>query len=416
MKKLIASLSAVAFLAACEDSSNDTEAVSTSLPIFANAAVVRLIAPDFSSSDLGLINSDAPTQVYDSVAPVANSDMDINAYGEFFYRMERYGSNTISKYSIHNPDTAIWEFSTNDEGEDNSNPYQILQISYNKAYLLRYGSNKVWVVDPSAQSADDFKVGEINLSAYVSSADTDGVAEVAAAAYHKGKVFIVMQRLVSYNPSVAGQDAYIAVIDSFTDTEIDTNVATGVDADLKGIPLGVRNPSQVQIIGDNLYVQAVGDYGSSFSTPAREKAYTGGIEKVSLADYSKNLIQDDNNFDGEGTDAQISGMYIANEINGYFITYFGWKDNSVYQFNPSDNTVAPTLLDNQYLDHTSIADSAITRSPDGLLWVSIANANAPAINIYSINEDSHTLKHQLTTTLNPSRVVFVKDLHKTVSN
>ncbi len=46
-------------------------------------------------------------------------------------------------------------------------PYALVSLSETKAYLLRYGSDKVWVVNPQAENSEDFKIGELDLSGYI---------------------------------------------------------------------------------------------------------------------------------------------------------------------------------------------------------------------------------------------------------
>ena len=79
--------------------------------------------------------------------------------------------------------------------DDASNPYEMLFVSDSKAYILRYGSSDIWIVDPSVSAADEeaFKTGEISLKAY----DSDQVPNMVSGLIHDGKLFVVMQAMNS---------------------------------------------------------------------------------------------------------------------------------------------------------------------------------------------------------------------------
>ena len=125
-------------------------------------------------------------------------------------------SDSVSAHSASDPSTVIFETSTND-GTDtaSSNPHDLVFVDSQKGYLLRYGSPNVWIVNPSATSASEFKIGEIDLSAY----DADGVPEATRAVIVGDRMFVFMQRLELFAPTLPG---VVAVIDTTTDTEIDT--------------------------------------------------------------------------------------------------------------------------------------------------------------------------------------------------
>ena len=97
--------------------------------------------------------------------------------------------------------------------DDSSNPYEMHFVSDSKAYILRYGSPSIWIVDPSVSAADEenFKIGEINLGAY----DDDGIPNMSTGLISNNKLFVVMQAMDSnYVPG----DAYLSVMDMTTDT------------------------------------------------------------------------------------------------------------------------------------------------------------------------------------------------------
>ncbi|MFP4226697.1 MAG: hypothetical protein ACLFRF_08200, partial [Desulfobacterales bacterium] len=139
-------------------------------------AVVATAAADFTSGAHSVISVepvDGSRTVKNKLAETG-SDITVVAYGEYFYRLERSGAQSITKYHIDAPEEVVWQYSTEGE-ESESNPYDMIFVNSEKAYVLRYGSSKAWIVNPSAKTEDEFKTGELDLSAY---ADTDDVPEM----------------------------------------------------------------------------------------------------------------------------------------------------------------------------------------------------------------------------------------------
>ena len=139
---------------------------------------------------------------------------------------------TLPRWHVNAPNTPIWHFTTNDSGESDSNPYDLVFVNSTKAYLLRYGATKAWIVNPSATTQAGFKIGDLDLKAY---ADADGVPEMAKGVIADGKLFIILQRQDDF--FCPSNTAYVAVFDVATDTEIDTGMGEG---GMKGIPLSIK--------------------------------------------------------------------------------------------------------------------------------------------------------------------------------
>ena len=350
-------------------------------------AVVATVAADWSSGAHSVISVDpvgGPRTVQNDLLPTI-SDITVTAYGKYFYRMERTGANNVTKFDINAPDTVIWQYST--EGVDvGSNPHDLVFVSSEKAYLLRYGSDKVWIVNPSTTDEDGFKIGELDLSSY---ADADGIPEMHSGVIVNGKIFIALQRLEWWTPTVT---AYVAVFDIITDEEIETGKGEG---GRKGIQLDIKNPGAIQYLveNDTIYVQGSGSY-----FPVE---YTGGIVSVNPTTYDTVLVLDD------GTDTnhpygQISGMAIASATKGYFIGYDGWGDNTLYSFDPSTGNVYGEVVD--YLKNKNIAgmESGVYLDKNDMLWV----CDATDAEIVILNTADDTIDEKISTNLNPSRVVF----------
>ncbi|MBW1735365.1 MAG: hypothetical protein JRJ71_13430 [Deltaproteobacteria bacterium] len=243
-------------------------------------AVVATVAPDYSSGAHSVVSVDpvgGPRSVQNDLDPTV-SDITVASYENSFYILERTGRNNVTKYNIDNPANAIWQWSTEGD-ETNSNPHDLVFESEQKAYLLRYGSDTAWIVNPSATREADFKIGELDLSAYQYEGNAPGMHSGVIV---DGKLFITLQR---FDSTWTPQTAYVAVFDVTTDTEIDTGKGSG---DMLGIPLPVKNPGAIQYLADNntVYVQGSGHFFGTLE-------YSSGIAAIDPATYEVSTVLDD---------------------------------------------------------------------------------------------------------------------------
>jgi hypothetical protein len=372
-------------------------------------AVIATAAADYSSGAHSVATVDQvkkrgvmQRKIKNNLAPTI-SDITVAAHGEYFYRIERFNSDNIAKFSFKNPRRPLWQFSTMDAGDvESSNPHDMVFASDEKAYVLRFGSTKAWIVNPNAtrhqnrRNSIQFKQGELDLSAY---GDSDGVPEMHCGVIANGKLFIVLQRLDSDNGWVPSNTPYLAVFDAETNEEIDTGMDSG---GLKGIPLPVLRPYSICYLEANntVYVQGVGSW-PGFGDPAYD--YTGGIAAVDPETYAARMVLDD------GTEADhpygaISGMAIASPEIGYFVGYDGWGDNTLYRFNPTTGEVLGEV--GQGLSHINIAGwDTLAGTPDrnGMLWI----CDATNGRILILDTVTSEVEEQLSTSLNPIKVVFM---------
>ncbi|MDH3452263.1 MAG: hypothetical protein OEN20_07560, partial [Gammaproteobacteria bacterium] len=349
-------------------------------------AAVVTVAPDFSSGAHSLIRNDAGTlSAVIDIAPT-HSDLNIAVFGQKAYRIERFEGANVAKFDRDDDMTSPeWQYSVKDPGDSaaQTNPRTLVVAHASKAYLTRYEKNTAWIVNPAARSFDQFKLGELDLSAY---ADADGIVEMAAAVIGAGRLFIALQRLDRGAFFVPNNTAYIAVFDIATDEEIDT----GRDPSLKGIPLTIRNPNNdlVVVAAENaMYVQGVGDFFGASS---------GGIERIDLTDYASQVIVDD---DAPGSvHGRTSAMAIAAPRKGYLVGYAGFGDNTLFAFDPVSGVIGAPLA--PQFSNIDIADISI--GPAGNLWIS--DASNATVHLFDTGTD--TVIDAVVTNLNPQQMDF----------
>ena len=384
MKKILVASACVAALSGCilEDDKKNPESFDS---LADQIAVIATPASDYSSGSHAIIDTMNYENFQLGLLPTV-SDMTVASYGEYFYRIERFGADNITKFHISEPSIPVWQFTTLGQGEVNSgNPHDMVFIDENNAVLLRHAKQTSWIVNPTAQSDVEFKQGELDFSAYAVDSVGGESPNATSGVVVGNKLFVVMQRLdVSWTP----QQAYVAVFDTATMTEIDTGF---VGDTVNGIPLTISNPSKIQYSSDTglIYVQGL-NYGD----------YSSGIETINPSTYAHNLLVDDNDV-VDGGIGKISSFTVVSASKGYLVSYEGWEDNGVYSFNPTTGDIDTTPIDGS-LKNIAIDDIAVDR--EGMVWIS----NRTSLGMSVIDSaDNSIVNSNISTQLPPSRIVFV---------
>jgi len=207
-------------------------------PYFAFATGLAPNAPGNSIGRL-LRVSVSETPVLSGCAFRAGADIQVATDGTSVYEIGAGLLDSISQFDV---DSLEENYRYSVKGLDvSANPQDIEFLNNNKAYVIRYDSSSLWIVNPSATTEEDFYLGEINLSAYGSyhSYDADSGVQMIDAEIVDGKLFVLLQRL---QDASAPLDAYVVVID----TESDTEISTGQGADgFDGIRLDVGDTQRL---------------------------------------------------------------------------------------------------------------------------------------------------------------------------
>ncbi|MEA3410225.1 MAG: hypothetical protein U9R74_01645 [Pseudomonadota bacterium] len=399
-------LTAPLAIVACNDGGGATP-VAPLPPEPGQFAVTVTAAPDFGSGATSIADVEPPRDAINNLAPTI-SDLGVACHARFFYRIERFGGNNVAKFDVTDPGNVVvtprgesFQFSTDGDEAGDSNPSALVFASDTKAYLLRYGSSKAWIVDPSAGDAASFKTGELDLGAY---AADGGVPHMQDAVVANGRLYIVMQRLdATFAPS---NTAYLAVFDTATDTEIDTGM--GAADGVKGIPLVLRNPNSLQYLPqlDTLYVEAAGRLG--FPSFGIEPEYTGGIEIVDPATFLTRVLVDDGDA-GDHPLGQVFRMALVSPSDGYIIgTDNAFADSTLYRFDPVTGAVLSDV--NGPVAVGGLAGLNLTglaAGPAGKLWVGNGDLAAPGLVVIDPADDS--IEQALVPTgLNPLETCFAE--------
>lgn len=220
------------------------------------------ITSDFMTGSLSVADL-ATREVTKDVTSVC-SDAVARYYGGLLYVVNRYGCDNIQVVDPALNYQTIRQFSVG----NGSNPQDIVFVSATKAYVSRYGSADLMVVNPA--DTEGLPSSVISLAGF---ADSDGLPEMARMTLAEPYLLVACQRLTNYAPS---NESLIAVVDTRADTLFDTDPLT---PGTQGILLEARNPVTgfaTTPASNRLLIGCAGAYG----------ALDGGIESIDPAALS----------------------------------------------------------------------------------------------------------------------------------
>jgi len=365
-------------------------------------AVVQTIAPDYSNSEVAYL--DAKSQQVASGYYVKDaSDYTLSSFKGDVYHIGRFFIDTVTKYNatdVANRDAVVWSYSTQDAQDSISrNPYALVSLNETKAYLLRYGSSKVWIVNPQATTSENFKVGELDLSSYIPADNSKGTPSPASAVINDGKLYIAMQR--TSDAWVSGI-AYVAVFDTATDAEIETNANT--EDTVKGIPLIGINPLEHSLTAaqDKVFVTTRNGYSSTDLSLSR-------IEEIDTGDYSLRQVLSASDI-ADNSAAFIKASVVLSAEQGYFyasqaiFTPSYHEVGALYEFNPTTGEIITV----------NVADTGnedigfIGLDAANFLWVSISDPSFPGVDVIDTSTNTKIIS-RLATQLNPGAIRFIEE-------
>jgi len=332
-------------------------------------SVAYVVCTDFSTGSLSVIDV-GTRRVATNVEPV-HSDATVRVFDGLIYVVNGFGQDNIQ---VIDPIKLLTrrQFSTG----NGSNPKDIAFVSPVKAYVSRYGSTDLLIVNPNTGKP----LGTISLAAF---ADADGLPEMDHMAVVGPWLFVACQRLTNFaaaNPSV------VVVIDTRTDQVADLDpVAPG----LQGITLTGRNPFTGFVVdpgSQELLIGCVGEFGVA----------DGGIERIDpvtprTLGYAI-------------TEAAIGGDVLdiawAGSTHSYAIVNDASFSNLLMSWNPATGTAIDTVF---APGGFSLPDCEVNAL--GELYVCDSRITAPGVRVYQTGADT-LLAGPLDTGLPPNQIAF----------
>jgi len=329
-----------------------------------------VIATDFQTGSFATVGLAAPRPV-SPVNPMrrVNSDAIARPHGGLVYVVNRFGGDSIQ---ILDPsqDFAIRAQCSTGGG---SNPQDIAFASATKAYVTRFGTPLLLIVNPSPQpDCSDFVRGTIDLSAL---ADADGNPEMSQLAIVGDRLYVSLQRLQNFMPAGPG---VIAVVDIATDQVV------------TAITLGGENPfaqtKGLTVVNGALVVAEDGAFGVN----------DGGLERVDLASgTAQGFFISEADLGGDITD-----FVLVSDRLGYAIVSKPDFSNVLEAFDPVTRTVIQPVLTSSSLSDVELNDR-------GELYVADRSITQPGIRIFRASDGVQLTDAPLDLGLPPFDISFL---------
>ena len=316
------------------------------------------------------------------------TDYTLIGNGSYYYRLGRDGIDTLQKYYLDQPLAGLYQtdndlgFSTRSAGSEvSSNSYGLAFINESTAVMPMYALNEAWVVNTNAQTAEEFKICELDLSAYTSDnipdAETGEITQspprMSMAFVNSQYAVITMQRL--YDGWTPGT-AYAAVFDLNDWSEVDTSPNS---EGLNGIQLKLKNHQSGDLTsdGNRIYLASLLYADNS-----------GGIEEIDLSTLTSKTVN---------TEFGYSAVETTANGNLYAISYSGWQNNALHELVSGNATSVSNDLSGTYL--------TALEAHGNDLWV----GEGSNLKLLKIDATTNEQTDELTVTRPVTVVTFIED-------
>ncbi len=337
-------------------------------------AFVTLAACDFITGGIAAVDLESRSVTGSRFGTVA-ADSVIRTAGGRLFVIGRFGADTIAELDPTTLDT-LWECSVG----PGTNPHDFVLVAPDKAYVSRYDSARLAIVDPTTgPSCIGFLRGTIDLS---SLADGDGFPEMDQMILVGPHLLVALQRLDRNNFFQPAAHGALAVVDTATDS-LTGSVELSIDnpfAETKGLLVGPT--------GERIYVGGPGRLFSDLDD--------GGIEVIDVQTLtSTGIVMSGAQLGGDLTDFTLAGdgRVFAVVADASFVA-------SVVDVDLRSHSVSRVLMKSD----TLISDVELSQS--GRLWVSDRNCLQPGLRVFSVATGAELTSEPIYPGLTPFNLVL----------
>jgi hypothetical protein len=330
---------------------------------------------DYTTGSASVISLENGYPVDIGVSPV-HSDAVARWYEGLVYVINRTGADNIQVLDPADDFSTISQHSTG----NGTNPKDIAIVSPHKAFVSRYDSNELLIMNPATGE----HIGTVDLSQF---ADSDGLCEMDHMLLKFDILFVSIQRIDRDNWWSPVGDSYIAVIDAAADSLVDVDPGT---PGKQAIPLSAPNPFtdlKFDHMGAMILVGCAGFWGMA----------DGGIEIIDPFTYTNGGFM----ITEAAAGGDINEFEILSEEKGHMIVATPSFTTSLVPFDPSTGTVGTPL----YTPPGWVLND-IEISPDGKLFVADQTATEPGVWIWDASADTLITTSPKSTGLPPFQICF----------
>jgi DNA-binding beta-propeller fold protein YncE len=342
-------------------------------PAPARAARAYVVESDFSTGSFS--STDVATRAPSCDVASVHSDARVRWYNGRVYVVNRFGADNIE---VLDGTTfgLVKQFSVG----NGANPYDIAFASPTHAYVTRYETPDLWIVNPATGTHD----GTISLAGL---ADADGIPEMDHLLMVGPLLFVSLQRVDRNNGFQPTDSSLVAVIDTRTDQLVDCDAA---HAGVQGILLPRTNPVTPFAFDaprSRLYLGCAGHYG----------APDGGIVRIDAAGLAADGVAASE--DSLGGD--VLDIAVKDDARAYAIVSDAAFNTQLIRWSP----VTGRKLDTLYSPGGfSLADAELTPAGDEL-WACNSSFGAPGLHVFSTATQAQ-IAGPITCTLPPQGITF----------
>jgi DNA-binding beta-propeller fold protein YncE len=339
----------------------------------ARAARAYVVESDFSTGSFSSVDVATRTPSCD-VASV-HSDARVRWYNGRVYVINRFGADNIE---VLDGTTfgLIKQFSVG----NGANPYDIAFASPTHAYVTRYETPDLWIVNPATGSHD----GTVSLAGL---ADADGIPEMDHLLVVGPLLFVSLQRVDRNNGFQPTDSSLVAVVDTRTDQLVDCDAG---HPGVQGILLPRTNPVTPFVFDEprsRLYLGCAGHYGSP----------DGGIVRIDAA-----LLRADGVAAVEDSlGGDVLDIAVKDDARAYAIVSDAAFNTQLIRWSPVSGRRLETLYSPGGF---SLADAELTPTGDEL-WVCNSSFGSPGIRVFSTTTQAQ-VAGPITCTLPPQGITF----------
>ena len=333
-----------------------------------------VFATDFGSGSIASVPFGPPPVAAPNQA-LTCADAVLRHHQGLLYVVERFGCDNIRVLDPANGFVVVRQFSVG----NGANPNDIVIVSPTKAYVSRYETSDLWIVNPSTGAF----VGSISLAGF---ADADGIPEMSRMAFRGGRVFVTVQRVdrdLSFSPT---DSSAVVVIDAAADTLVDCDVAA---AGVQGILLPFQNPTTELVLdrAGDLVVGCTGNYGAA----------DGGVVRIDPVGLAVAAV--------EVTEGALGGdvvdVSIASATRGFAVIADASFNTVCKPYNRITGAVgAPVFATSGF----NLADSEV--NDRGELWLADRSPANPGIRTYDAATLAALTAGPVSTGLPPQDIEF----------
>jgi hypothetical protein len=317
----------------------------------ARAARAYVVESDYSTGSFS--STDVLTRTPSCDVASVYSDARVRWYNGRVYVINRFGADNIevldaTTYGL------IKQFSVG----NGANPYDIAFASPTHAYVTRYESPDLWIVNPTTGSHD----GTISLAGL---ADADGIPEMDHMIVVGPLLFVSLQRVDRNHGFVPTDSSLVAVIDTRTDQLVDCDAG---HPGVQGILLPRTNPVTPFAFDaprTRLYLGCAGRYGE----------LDGGIVRLDPASLTADGVAAPE--DSLGGD--VLDIAVRDDARAFAIVSDPAFDTQLIHWSPVTGRKLEALFSPGGF---SLADAELTPSGDEL-WVCCSSFSLPGLFVFS---------------------------------